>query len=236
MTSEDQAAAPAPPASPEPPASPPKAPSQPRRTLLILAIVAVAIAAPITWHKQIRFRISPKNFGAVVPGAIYRGADQHINVLRKICDEHAIRTVVDLSGPDAEEDALCRELGIDRYAFDLPGDGRGDPAQWAAVLELVADPARQPIFVHCAAGAQRTTTAMLLYRRYVEGGSFQAAYPESFDFRHEPGDDWVLMAFLADHAEQIEAIRRSGRVDRDGTEVSLDQIVGQALATTPGRP
>lgn len=200
-----------------------------------ILLIAIGVASPIIWHKQIQYRISPKNFGVVVPETLYRGADQHPNVLRDICEDNHIRTVIDLSGADPGEDEVCRALGIDRFNFSLPGDGRGDPVTWAAVLKLLSEPERQPVFVHCAAGAQRTTTAVMLYRRFLEGESFQESYPESFDFRHKP-DEWELVAFLADNAPAIEAMWRAGAAEIDGKHVDLDQLVQQAWSAKSGAP
>ncbi len=204
------------------------------RARWIILLIAIGVASPIIWHKQIRYRVAPKNFGAVVPGEIYRGADQYPNVLRDICVNNGIRTVIDLSGPDPGEDAVCRELGIDRFNFSLPGDGRGDPVKWAAVLKLLSDQSRHPVFVHCAAGAQRTTTAVMLYHRFLEGQSFQTVYPDSFDFRHKP-DEWELVAFLADHAAEIESMWRSDAADVGGERVGLETLIDEAWSTKPGK-
>lgn len=207
------------------------------RALFIVALSALIVSGSVFFHKQIQYRIWPKNFGEVVPGKLYRAADQYPDMYRKLCTEHGIRTILDLSGEDPEEDAVASELGIDRFQFSLVGDGTGDPALWAAALEVMTDPARQPVLVHCAAGAQRTTTAILLYRNEVEGESFREAYPESFDFRHKP-DEWTLLAFLADEAPAIRAIRERGFAEVDGEAVPLDDYVrrGHSAGADPPSP
>ena len=118
--------------------------------------------------------------------------------------------------------------------LELPGDGRGDPGKWAAVCRILADRRHHPIFVHCAAGAQRTTTAVMLYRKYAQGRPFQESYPESFDFRHK-AEEWELLAFVADHGEEIFAILDSGQISRDDETVPLAHLIDQARTTSAGR-
>jgi hypothetical protein len=199
---------------------------------VIVAVVAICIAAPIVWHKQIRFRLSPKNFGMVEEGQIYRGAWQHLNVLRDICEENEIRTIVALTEREPEVEAMCREMGITRYVFKQPGDGRGDPVKWAAVLHLLADESKYPIFVHCAAGSQRTTTAVMLFRKYAQDVPFQESFVESFDFRHKP-DEWELLGYLADHGEEIFTMYDEGVIVRKGEQMPLVEYIEQSRTAGP---
>jgi protein tyrosine/serine phosphatase len=46
------------------------------------------------------------------------------------------------------------------------------------LLAIVTDPARQPVFVHCRRGSDRTGTAVAVYRICVEGWSREAAIDE----------------------------------------------------------
>jgi protein tyrosine/serine phosphatase len=127
-----------------------------------------------------------------------------------VCRERDIRTIIALNGRDeavAAEHERARELGVDHLVFSMSGDGRGDPAEYARVVEIMADPARQPVLVHCAAGAQRTSVAVILYRHLIEGMPIAEAYPESFEYKHRPGQ-WELPAFLADTLPAIEEAYR----------------------------
>jgi hypothetical protein len=58
--------------------------------------------------------------------------------------------------------------------------------------------------VHCGSGAQRTSTATLLYRMVIENQSAAEAYRESFNYGHKP-DEWVLLAWVADHIDYVRA-------------------------------
>ena len=97
---------------------------------------------------------------------------------------------------------------VDRVEFSLRGDGSGDRQQYVTALSIMADPVRQPVLVHCAAGAQRTGVIVMLYRHIVEGVPMHEANRESLQYGREP-DDWVALAYLAENLAPIkEAFRR----------------------------
>jgi protein tyrosine/serine phosphatase len=138
-----------------------------------------------------------------------------------VSDEYHIKTVVDLGAyalePERERamQTCAQSLGINRHAFNLNGDGTGDPNIYVQALKLMADPANEPILVMCNAGAQRTGAAVLLYRHIIEGREFQECYAESFEYRHDPGKDWIMLAYLADWTPVIaEAYRRGETVEQ----------------------
>jgi len=45
-------------------------------------------------------------------------------------------------------------------------------------LKIATDPASQPVFVHCRQGADRTGTFCAIYRRLVQGWTFEQCWPE----------------------------------------------------------
>jgi protein tyrosine/serine phosphatase len=175
----------------------------------------------IVWRKVIRDHVVPRNFGVVEPGRLYRSGSLTESTLRQVSDEYHIKTVVDLGAyalePERERamQTCAQSLGINRHAFNLNGDGTGDPNIYVQALKLMADPANEPILVMCNAGAQRTGAAVLLYRHIIEGREFQKCYAESFDYRHDPGKDWIMLAYLADWTPVIaEAYRRGETVEQ----------------------
>jgi protein tyrosine/serine phosphatase len=190
----------------------------PVRVIRLIMIAAGMLAiAWVVWVKQVKPYFVPRNFGVVREGAIYRSGQNTPRMLRHLCNDLGIRTIVDLEGSEAER-GLAAELGVDYHEFDLPGDGTGDVEKWVEVLSLIADPDRQPVLVHCNAGAQRTTTAVMLYRVIVEGRTITDSYPESFEYKHA-ADEWRLLAYLADHLDEIrdEYVRSpAGEASTDG--------------------
>jgi protein tyrosine phosphatase (PTP) superfamily phosphohydrolase (DUF442 family) len=206
----------------------------------LIAVLLVAGGA-VVWHKLIRDHVIPRNFGVVEEGSIYRSGRLTTTALRKLHEDYDLRTIIDLgayepgSEPDVAEENLSSHLGMNRFQFSLIGDGTGDPNQYIEAVRLMADPARQPVLVHCSAGAQRTSTAVILYRHLIERVPIHDAYPESFDFKHE-AENYHLLAYLADNIEVIRASFETGRpLVQDDTgkwvlapEASATDVVGAA--------
>jgi protein tyrosine/serine phosphatase len=181
--------------------------SAPRRRIALIALLVTAVitSGAVFWHKVIREQIFPKNFGVVEAGDIYRSGQLTERAMRKVINENGIKTIIALNGPDEEgvmEQRVANELGVRRITFALAGDGTGPPADFAAAVHAMADEDNWPVLVHCHAGAQRTTTAVLLYRHIYQGESIFKTYPEHFEFRHEPGD-WPVLAYLAEYIDDI---------------------------------
>ncbi len=208
-----------------------------RSRIIVLLIVVVAVAAPIIWHKCIQYKVLPRNFGVVVEGQIYRSGQNSGWVVKRLCEDLQLKTIIDLGGTDGRpegvaEQAAAVEMGVTRFAFGMPGDGTGDPNRWAAVLELMSDTDRYPMLVHCWAGAQRSTTAVLLYEHFVNGRPIQEAYPDSFDFKHKP-DEWELVAYLADHIGEIEIAYRTGMTVGDSKPKPISEVIRKHQINPP---
>lgn len=180
----------------------------------------VAICAAGAGAAYIATRPIARNFGVVAEGRLYRSGRLTPESLERIAKQTHIKTVVDLGGnrpgaPEeaAEQDAAAR-LGLRRVVLRLEGDGTGDPNMYVEALRILGDAANQPALVHCAAGAQRTGAATILYRHCVEGKTITEAYPEAAEYGHKPGKDWKMLAYLADWGAPIEkAWREGGRVE-----------------------
>jgi protein tyrosine phosphatase (PTP) superfamily phosphohydrolase (DUF442 family) len=219
-----------------------------RRLPIIVALTACALAfgAAVLWHKVVRHHFVVRNFGVVEPGQIYRSGRFLPSLVVDLKTNHGIRTIIDLgayspgSPEDRAEQSAAEQQGVARYVFTLEGDGTGDPNRYVQALRIMNDPANQPVLVHCATGAQRTTAAVLLYRHLIQGRDLMDAYPESFDFKHDPGDNWKLMTYLADNMDVIEQSWRTGRpivADGQGNWVVAEKAlsarevpVGRAVA------
>lgn len=210
-------------------------PSNAARFALLAAVVA-ALGAWAYWSRGgVRDHLVPRNFGVVEPGHVYRAAALTPQALRKVHEEHGIRTIIDLGGFDVDprgEDLARRaaeSLGITRYVFHLSGDGTGNPNAYVAALRVLADERNHPVLVHCSAGAQRTSGCVVLYRDIVQGRDNAEARREALNFRHDPRDNPRLFEYLDDWQEKIR------RAFRDGSQVP-DQPPVEVSPHAPAPP
>jgi len=190
----------------------PRARRPDRRTLRRAALCALAsLLAAGACRDESRLR----NFGVVEEGRIYRSGRLEPEAMRRLIEERGIRTVIDLGSWDRERakaeemQRIADEKGVTRYVVRMLGDGRANPNGYVAVLRLLADAKNQPVLVQCAAGSERTSAAIVLYRHVIQGRLIQPSYEESFGYGHDP-EDYEWIAFLADWADEVEQAYRSG--------------------------
>ncbi len=190
-----------------------------RRNLVVIAILAVAAltgGGVYAWEAQIKPRFIVKNFGVVEAGHVYRSGRLTTHTLEKVIRERGIKTVIDFgadakgSPEDLAEQAVCDAHGLTRRRLDLNGDGTGDPNMYVAALRILADPANHPVLLHCGAGSQRTSAAVILYRHFLQNKTITETYPEAFAYGHQPRKDFILPTYLADWITEIERSYRTG--------------------------
>jgi hypothetical protein len=116
------------------------------------------------------------HWDVVKPGILYRSGQLTASQLTAAVGQYGIRTVVSFQLPgremEKERQHAC-ELGIGFVNLPMPGDGFGEEAQFRKVLELVDDPKRRPVLVHCARGTCRTGSAVAMYRFERDGWTIQ---------------------------------------------------------------
>jgi protein tyrosine/serine phosphatase len=96
---------------------------------------------------------------------LYRGAQPDAAGFRAL-KALGVKTVVNLRGGDWDA-APAREAGLDVVEMPLHAKVLSTPPSDDEVrrfLEIVRDPARTPVFVHCRVGKDRTGTMCALYR------------------------------------------------------------------------
>jgi protein tyrosine phosphatase (PTP) superfamily phosphohydrolase (DUF442 family) len=145
---------------------------------LVLAAVGFAIIDFVV--NYVRMIHLPKNVGVVRAGVLYRSGQLDPKHFDQTLSQFRIRTVIQLNPESAnawEADAAAR-FGADLVRIQMPGTGLGRPEEFAEVLAIVRDPSRQPVLVHCAAGANRTGMTAALYRMLEEGWAHSDALRE----------------------------------------------------------
>ena len=121
-------------------------------------------------------RLHWDHWDVVKPGILYRSGQLSSPQLTAAVRRYGIRTVVNFQLPGKEmetERALAAKLGIGFVNLPMPGDGFGEEAQFRKVLEVIDDPDRRPVLVHCARGTCRTGSAVALYRFERDGWTIQ---------------------------------------------------------------
>jgi protein tyrosine/serine phosphatase len=187
------------------------------RPLMVIGLgVLVVVLSLVAWNNGVEEALFPKEFGVVAQGRVYRSGRLQERMLRKVLDQNQIRTVIDFGGWDpgtpeaAMEASVCAEKDIERHMLPMIGDGRGDPNNYVQALRIMSDPEKQPVLVHCAAGSQRTGAAVLLYRRFIEGRTFDEVFDETLSHGHDPSDNPQLLLYLAEWADDIAESYESG--------------------------
>jgi len=154
-----------------------------RRTWLGIALGAVA--APPAFYGAWQFRDDwvEKRFAVVEPGLICRGAWQRPGPLRRILKRERIKTILTLTAINhddpkyVDQARVVREAGVD-WAFVPIQGSYATVAQMAEAAEILADPRRQPIFLHCVAGHHRSSQAQAAYRVRHDGWPADRAWAE----------------------------------------------------------
>lgn len=129
-----------------------------RAVIIILTVVVIAAAAVYTQRD---------NFGAVIPGEVYRSAQLSGEALKAIVREHGIRNVINLrpvrgEGSEwyAEEIAAVEELGIGHHTIGM--SQTAPRVDNILALRALLDEVEAPFLVHCASGVDRTGLASVM--------------------------------------------------------------------------
>ena len=149
-------------------------------------IAGSMIAAPIAykrWHDR-----EYRNFHVVEEGVLYRSGQLPVARLQQLVALHGIRTVISLRDSDRpidkDEEAWikARHLNFVRLAPlswwpDADGNIPGD-ANVKVFREVMDDPAKYPVLIHCFAGIHRTGTMCAIFRMDYQGWTNDEAMNE----------------------------------------------------------
>lgn len=126
-------------------------------------------------------------FATVIPGQIYRGGAPDQEGIESLAT-FGVQLDLDLdNNPFAfsDEAEWTAEVGLPLVHEPMSALRRPKDAQVERILEMMNDPANQPVFVHCEQGQDRTGVIVGLYRVLYQGWTPEDAYREmrSFGFR-----------------------------------------------------
>lgn len=147
-----------------------------------------AVAKPKEAKKPVLVR-EIKNFHVVAPG-ILRGAQPKDEAFAVLKTEGRVKTVIDLRQEKdqiAAEKSLVEGLGMTFVSIPMSGGREQSPETVNKVLSIMTDPARQPVFVHCQAGKDRTGLILAAYRMKYNGWSQEDAVQEMLAYGYDRG-------------------------------------------------
>ncbi len=166
-----------------------------------------------------RTRISVDNFGRVNAN-YYRGAQPEG---RDYTDLAAlgVKTVIDLQrdGSPAEQ-KLVEAAGMTFHRIGMTTRQAPTKAQLASFLELVNNPANQPVYVHCAGGRHRTGVMTAVYRMTRNGWNAEQSFQEmkqykfGADFLHPEFKEFVY-AYQAEPEPTTPAVLATSVIDNE---------------------
>ena len=132
-------------------------------TVPYTAYAKAAVERPATWATPVVKKALPNLFK--VSDTLYRGAQPTRAGFLEL-KKMGIKTIVNLREHHTDKKLIA---GIGFAYFLIPmSTTKPDKARYQKVLDIINNPEMQPVFVHCQHGADRTGTAMALYRITVQ--------------------------------------------------------------------
>ena len=152
----------------------PKRSSIHRKILLVLGGIALVagVVVLLNWDFVIH------RIGTVKEGVLYRSAELSPAKLESVVEKHGIRTVIDLrQEEDADEQSAAAKGGAN-YVW-LPSTQVPVEENIQAFLDIMDDPAKHPVLVHCEHGVGRTGVLAGVYRKEYEGWATKPVLEEA---------------------------------------------------------
>jgi protein tyrosine phosphatase (PTP) superfamily phosphohydrolase (DUF442 family) len=138
------------------------------RPIRLAASCLVCLAGCVSTPRGPLAHLGLPNFEQV-DARLYRGGQPSIAGIGELAREGVV-TVIDLrrerEGPPnrAAERQAVEGLSLAYVPVRLSPIAAPSHAAMTRLLEVISDPKRQPVFVHCQRGADRTGTVVALYR------------------------------------------------------------------------
>ena len=193
------------------------------RTLSAAILIAVLLFLPSAWaqtNTNVNLsKVHIGNFGRL-NDVYYRGSQPAISDYSDLA-ALGVKTVIDLTFEGrADEPGLVKKAGMNFYRIPLKTTERPSEAAIVQFLQLVNDPANQPVYVHCQGGRHRTGVMTAVYRMTNDGWTAEHAYQEMKQYHFEgfPGHP-QLKSFVFDYylhlkqplqADKLKTVKAAG--------------------------
>lgn len=144
------------------------------------------------------------NVGTIAPG-IYRGAAPEKNGYATL-KRMGIKTVIDMRTTDNEQ-ADVEGAGMRAISVPIKMTRKGLKEKVEQVMTLMADPANQPVYIHCRHGQDRTGIVSAAYRMKYQGWSLRDAKKEMQTFGFN--NIWVnFNSFITKYGKDLQRQNR----------------------------
>jgi tyrosine-protein phosphatase SIW14 len=144
------------------------------------AVTSAAGAASAAALSHVRI----DNFGKV-DDDYYRGSQPERSDYADLA-QLGVKTVIDLqSDGSSRERGQVEQNGMSFFRIPMTTSERPSDAAVKQFLSIVNDPARQPVYVHCAGGQHRTGVMTAVYRMTKYGWNEDKAYDEMKHYKFE---------------------------------------------------
>jgi len=142
--------------------------------LLATAVIVAGIGSYMLYWEKVQHR-----FTVVTEHQLYQSAQMRPDELLELARDKGIRTVVDLRlTEDSREDIAAQAAalaGTDVENIHLPVEHVPDEASVMRFLEIVGDPSKRPVLVHCQHGTGRSVLFSSLFRLEFENWDNETA-------------------------------------------------------------
>jgi protein tyrosine phosphatase (PTP) superfamily phosphohydrolase (DUF442 family) len=194
------------------------------------AILALVLTLPLAvrpGHAGDLANIGVYNFGRV-NAAYYRGGQPQGHDYSDLA-ELGIKTVIDLQKyGDSGEPQLVQSAGMTYHRIPMTTHVPPTPEQLALFLQIVNDPANQPVYVHCAGGRHRTGVMTAVYRMTADGWSADDAFGEMKKYNFGP--DFMHPEFKS-FVYGYQSVVGGGRLTVDSTSAPSTATVNRSPST-----
>ena len=157
--------------------------------IVVLLWVLVFVSAPTFTQDAGPYKELP-NFQKVNEG-LFRGGQPRQGGY-ELLSQMGVKTVVNLRDDDSrakEEEFEVEQAGLKYFNVPLRRLGPPKDEKIEALLSIITNPENQPVFVHCAQGADRTGIVIAAYRITYDGWTFDQAKAEAKRYGLKP---WQL--------------------------------------------
>jgi tyrosine-protein phosphatase SIW14 len=144
------------------------------------ALAAVALLAiPASAQRTIAI----DNFGQV-SASYYRGAQPEGRDYQDLA-ALGVKTIINLTNDDrsADEKTMAKRAGMHYVEIPMTTHEAPTAEQLAEFMNVVNDPANQPVYVHCVGGRHRTGVMTAVYRMTHDGWTPDRAFAEMKKYR-----------------------------------------------------